>query len=660
MKKTLHLIGLLLLTSILPAEMTHLVISEIVLQPSNSEYVSIYNPTDAPVDLTNYYLTDATDVANQRYYYKLPDSTDYMSTSSMDFMVRFPAGQQLAAKAILVISMVTKANFSGTVTPDLSIKEDFLPAITGHNTIGSAPYYLDNTAETLILFYWDGSSSTVQDVDYILWGNNSYAIDKSGVAGYQNDTPVAQQKYTPNHLDGQKLQRIADEGSEIQSGGNGITGHDETSENFDETWTVMSLDNVKPKISGVSLNPAEPVVGSPITVSATVTDDSLIAEVNLVYIFQSVRTKEMMTEETNNKFSATIGPFDVAAKLDYYIVAEDATGLKDSTLISSINIKEPPEVLTIRTIRDNWSAWNGETVTLTGVVSIGAGILRNDRTSAYMQDQSGSGLNLFDYNPTDLVKGDSIEITGTLEEYGGIIELTGWTSSYEVIASSRPIPGVVTVPIAALNSSPAYYEGTYLTINGTVAERADNIGGGSNIIIEDVTGRITVRIWNSANVLVNSLGEIVNTRLDSLLTAGNMVEIKGVVSIYSNNPQILLGYAEDVQPWIPGEPGQERTKLTVAPYPFVPKLGEVIHYSYEYPSNSRVILRVYDMAGRFVISLEDDYFALSWKKENTWDGRNELNELMSPGTYIFHLESTNRTTGKSAYDIAPVVIGVKF
>lgn len=636
----------------------HLIFSEVVITPGDGEYIRITNPTVQDVDMSNYYLTDAVDTVNGKFYYNLPSGSNYHSGSATDFTARFPDNFILTAGSSITIA-VDSAKFNNYYSEkaDLAIKDNFRPAVNGINTIGGAPVYLDDIQESLVLFYWDDIAAVVKDVDYLVWGSRLNCVDKTGVSGYGNDTPVSQQQYVAAHVVGEKFQRINDEGGEVASNGNGITGHDETSEPFTETWQIAAVANTKPQLDQPYYLPQNPTTDEEITFYCNITDDSAVDTVMLFYKLDG----DWLTAEMSlvgSIYQVTISPLNSAGVLTYYIRAVDDTGLENSTNIGQITVVEPQPILTIQTIRDHWDEWEGETVSLTGVVTIGSGILRTDFTSAYFQDFSGRGLNLYSNATTDLQKGDSIEVTGVLEEYNGVHELSDFT--FQRIATDVPIPGVVTVSIAALNSSPAYYEGTFLTINGTVAERVDNIGGGSNIIIEDVTGRITVRIWNSANVLVNSLGEIVNDELDSLLTAGNMVEIKGVVSIYSNNPQILLGYAEDVQPWILGEPGQERTKLTVAPYPFVPKLGEVIHYSYEYPSNSRVILRVYDMAGRFVISLEDDYFALSWKKENTWDGRNELNELMSPGTYIFHLESTNRTTGKSAYDIAPVVIGVKF
>ncbi len=664
--------NLFLLIALLPifvlGEMDHLVISEIVLQPREREFVTIYNSTDAALDLSNYYLTDATDPENGFYYYNLPTGSNYYKAAGTDFMVRFPDGYSIPAKSSVLISITTKLAYETNYgeTPDLSIKEDFRHAVDTMSTIGTAPYYLDDYKETLVLFYWNGSSSTVQDVDYILWGSTDYAIDKSAIAGYNLDTPVDQQEFIPKfaifqiHENGQKLKRISGEGAEKQSGGNGITGHDETSEDFSNTWIVVSVGNTKPNISSVTISPENPTIEDKIKISAEVTDDSLVAEVNLVYEFEGVKESIAMQKNDGDIYSITLDPFTETGTLLYYVLAMDASGLKDSSLTYNVAIQEPQEEITIATIRENWSDWDGQTVTLQGVVTIGSNILRTDRTSAYFQDASGKGLNLYDGTITNLEKGDSIEVTGELAEYNGVYELKNFASSYTVLASNVPIPNVVTISVGALVEDPAAYEGSYFQINGTVADRADNVGGGSNITIEDVTGRTTVRIWNSTNALFNSLEVLVNEELDSLLQPGNMVSVKGVGSLYKDSPQVLLGYAEDVEYYIPGEPGNEITKLSVAPYPFVPQLGEVIKYSYEYPSNCRVILRVYDMSGRFITTLEDGYYALSWDKENVWDGRNELNELVAPGNYLFHLQTTNRTTGKTRADIAPVVVGVKF
>jgi len=222
--------GLIYLSPIfLFGDLDHLIFSELVLTPSNSEYVKITNPTDSDIDLSNYYLTDGTDIGNGEFYYQLPSGTNYWSGSSSDFICRFPSGYTISAGVSITVSLRDSSKYASEFgeNADLTLNDDLLDAVDDESTKGSsAAPKLGNTNETLILFYWDGSSTTVKDIDYLLWGDNSFAIDKTGVDGYQSDTPAGSQAYLPIHNTDEKLVRISGEGSENQSGGNGITGHD--------------------------------------------------------------------------------------------------------------------------------------------------------------------------------------------------------------------------------------------------------------------------------------------------------------------------------------------------------------------------------------------------------------------------------------------------
>ena len=669
MQKQSIILFVLLLPLLAMGALDHVIISEVCLLPSEREFIKLSNPTNAAVDLSDYYLTDATEPTMGQYYYNLPGDADYYS-GSKDFIVRFPDGYTLDANTSILISVPTKSAFNDNYgeMPDLSIKEDFRQAGSLATTIGGAPYYFDDYKETLVLFYWDGSSATVQDVDYIIWGGTDFGVDKSGISGYNNDTPVASQDYIPWHAAtqmhniGQKLKRNSDEGTETQSGGNGITGHDETSENLSQTWIAVSVGNTKPEITSVTLSPTNPTTEDDITITATITDDGLVDLVQLSYSFGSTNETVDMLNTEGDSYSTKISSFGTVGVLYYTIEATDNSGLVTTSLTYSKSITEPEEELTIASIRENWGDYDGETVTLRGVVTIGSNIIITTRTSAYFQDQSGKGLNLYDGSITALEQGDSIEVTGSLTEFNGVYELTDWTSSIEVLAKNVPITTVNKLDIIEIINDLADWEGSYVEVSGAVADRSNptSTNTGCNVTIEDETGRATVRIWNTTGVIYDALGNLVNEETDSLLEVGNRVTLRGVVGIYSDSPQILLGYASDVEAYIEGEAGFGNTLLTVAPYPFVPKLGEVIQYSYEYPANCRVILRVYDLSGRFITTLEDSYYAVTWKKQSTWNGRNELDQLLPPGNYIFHLQTTNRSTGKTESDIAPVVIGVKF
>ena len=69
----------------------HLLITEVVLQPTEAEFVEIYNPTDAAVALDDYYLADVPS------YYLVPAGLRVVASS--DFVVRFPAGASLGGPA---------------------------------------------------------------------------------------------------------------------------------------------------------------------------------------------------------------------------------------------------------------------------------------------------------------------------------------------------------------------------------------------------------------------------------------------------------------------------------------------------------------------------------------------------------------------------------
>ena len=287
---------LILFTTILIGQADHIIFTEVVLTPSDGEYVRISNPTDEAIDLSNYYLTDATDASSNRYYYNLPTGENFSSSSGSDFIGRFPSDFILEAGASISISLRSNDKYISTYgqSPDLSLDNDFLDAIDGVSTKGnSGAPKLSNTSESLILFFWDGSSPTVKDVDYLLWGdtvNISVAIDKSAIDGYQPDTPVADQSFIVPHETGQKLVRTEtlNEGLETQVGGNGITGHNETSEPFSDTWSVTSLLSSKPEITDLSITPISPTTSDVLNFQVSVSDDDGLSSVVLKYEYLNI------------------------------------------------------------------------------------------------------------------------------------------------------------------------------------------------------------------------------------------------------------------------------------------------------------------------------------------------------------------------------------
>ena len=657
---------LIFLLPILVFAQGHLILTEMVLQPSAGEYVKIKNPTAATINLSNYYISDATDAANGKYYYKLSDGADYWSGIGSDFIARFPT-MNLAPGETITLALGRDTDYFTEYgeNSDLYLKgtgtDTMRYAIDGTNTIGGSPNAkLDNVAEMLVLFYWDGSAAKVQDVDYLIWGNTTYAVDKSGVGTYLNDTPVGNQSFLPAHLDGEKLIRLSEtEGSETTTSGNGITGHDETSENLATTWDVVDLVSTRPVISDITFEPAAPTDLDSIWISATVTDATGGLQVECVYTFDGVKTTADMDplNAGADDYGCMILPLD-AGTLTYYVRAENSLGLKDSTLASSKEVTTYVEAQTIAYLRENFDTYEGQSVTIVGYVTVEGGVTATSSSSGYFQDNSGRGINVFGTGFAGYERGRHLSITGTLIKYTSssseTIELTFPDGGSLIVEDLGPdtIPEPQEFTCNQINGYFSELEGTLVKVHGKVVDRANGIGGGSNIILDDGTASLTLRVWDTTNLLSDATA-------DSLLSNGSLVELSGIVGSYNSSAQLMPAYAADVVAWTDGAAGTGNVTLTVAPYPFVPKLGEIINYSYEFPDEARVIIRMYDASGRYVTTLTDEYHGMSWTYETSWNGRDELNQYVSPGTYLMHMEVIERSTGRVTRLAQPVVIAVK-
>lgn len=232
--------------------MKHLLISEFVVTPTAGEYVEIYNGTGADVDLTNYYLTDAMN-AGDNDYINVVDGT--YSAFGSDFLAKFPDGAVIKAGEFQVIASDAVgflATYGVEADYELLAKSATVPDMVAPKAgdIG-ATAGLSNDGEVVVLFYWDGASDLVQDVDYVIWGDKAEFVDKTGVtkdgpdadtdaSAYLNDTPQANQISVsigvPHEFGKSAARQKLDEMSEILIAGNGMGGHDETSENLEAAF----------------------------------------------------------------------------------------------------------------------------------------------------------------------------------------------------------------------------------------------------------------------------------------------------------------------------------------------------------------------------------------------------------------------------------------
>lgn len=204
----------------------HLLISELVVTPTSAEFIEIFNPLAEDAALDDVYLADFSG------YHAVAGGSPMVGGT--DFLVRFPPGSLPGGERVVVA--VDSVGFIGEfgTMPDYVLSD-----MQGTVTPGSGGSGLANNGEMLILFSWDGASATVSDLDYVRWGTAPDSVDKSQVAGYQPDTPVDSQSIlaTPNGSTSQQRCNN-DEPGEAKEGGNGVIGHDETSEDLASAFAI--------------------------------------------------------------------------------------------------------------------------------------------------------------------------------------------------------------------------------------------------------------------------------------------------------------------------------------------------------------------------------------------------------------------------------------
>jgi hypothetical protein len=202
----------------------HLLISEVCVTPTSSEFIEICNPTPLPIDLTDYYLTDDWFAGPPANGYFLFPQAGYVTAVNSDFIVRFPPGYVIPPGGVLPIAVdgagfIAGFGFPAALeilgtdpgTPDMQL-------VSGNAPVG--PALLTNTSEVVALFFWDRRSDVVCDVDICQWGTlaSGNAIDKTGLAcegpdadavptAYLPDTPRALQSFAPAPPGGSSLFR---------------------------------------------------------------------------------------------------------------------------------------------------------------------------------------------------------------------------------------------------------------------------------------------------------------------------------------------------------------------------------------------------------------------------------------------------------------------
>jgi len=318
---------------------------------------------------------------------------------------------------------------------------------------------------------------------------------------------------------------------------------------------------------------------------------------------------------------------------------------EDITVVADTSAPPDTGLTPIADIQNNVSTYEGQDVTVLGVITAGAGNLRDDMLSAYIQDGSGMGIQLFDYDLTAhmeslMVRGALIQVTGEVAEYSGETEII--IDSWESVGSDT-LPTPLDVLDVWENSTD--YEGTWMMADGIIVD-AYSTGDDWNAVI-DLTGSlsylVTMRIWSTTGIDGDSLD------------VGQHVTAYGIGGTYYSDFQLVPAAPEDIIIWRDEPTGE--ISLQIEEGVLAPSNGEKLTIQLSVPLGNRAILRLFDRMGRTVTTLFDGSPVATVNIE--WDGRDEIGQLVRNGVYLLYLESIgasgDRETRKATIAVGSVL-----
>ncbi len=277
----------------------------------------------------------------------------------------------------------------------------------------------------------------------------------------------------------------------------------------------------------------------------------------------------------------------------------------------------------------------GQRVLVGGVVTFPAGISNTDRTSIFLQDETG-GVNVYYASALmDYRVGDVLLVQGSVTEYNGLTEVSvGDAADLRLLGHHAALPDTYRLrPGEILKES---LEGRFVEVEGaTVATAPVPAGAG-----------YSMEVWNGQVPVTVYLYPTTGIDLSALSPGTLLRRIYGVVGQYdSQEPytsgyQLLPRFPEDLE--IESTPPQEVLDLRLSTNVFAPSLpSERLRIQVTGPPEYAYTLKLYDSRGRVVYTFFQD--APAHTGVFTWDGRTAEGNRLPLGLYILQLRAIHGT-----------------
>tara|TARA_A100001011_G_scaffold79753_1_gene82594 strand:- start:1069 stop:4152 length:3084 start_codon:yes stop_codon:yes gene_type:complete len=548
---------------------------------SSNKYIEIYNGTGGEIDLSVYKISACSNGCNTEGEWDFPDQ------------VIFDAGTMVAAGDVFVLAHP----YADQIILDQADNTSFIYMGNGNDAVG----LVSATTGFIVDLIGDMSNSPPD------------AWDVAGTSSATNEQTIVRK---PSVLNGNTDWATS-------------AGTDASNSEwlvFDQNvWDNLGFHNQGVDAPSVTISSISPVFltdQTEIEFSAEVTvPTGSVSSVVVKYGTNDQLVNEAeMYQDNGDIWAGTIPAQQGNIALQMRVFATSSEGVEgQSAVVKRVIASSSPSQ-----IADLYSSQSSdELVTIKGIVTIGgSGLLHPTQTKAYVQDESGRGLQLFDSNLIDgLDRGDEVEVVG----YTGLHETTYQIKDFEFreLSSGNDLPEPIIVSATQANSSD--YEGTMISLVGTVTDMPV-IANMTNLEIDNETN---VVIWNTTGVDVSSLN------------IGYRGQFIGVGSKFGDNFQLLVCYDSDISTVVGIDLddiiASKFTLLPAYPNPFNP----ITNISFVVDKPSEVSLKIFDVNGKLVQVINSKMYQLGVHNLQ-WNASN-----LSSGMYFIHmLNGADRHTQK--------------
>ncbi|PIZ68183.1 MAG: hypothetical protein COY19_04215, partial [Candidatus Marinimicrobia bacterium CG_4_10_14_0_2_um_filter_48_9] len=259
---------------------------------------------------------------------------------------------------------------------------------------------------------------------------------------------------------------------------------------------------------------------------------------------------------------------------------------------------------------------------------------------AYIQAWDGSaGMAVYDsdfHNATDLVRGQYVEITGSVGFYSGLTEITnvavdGWSI---LTSDLPPLTPKVVAAASLLDGAGEPLEGVLVKIDSlSLVDPGEwpATGSHASVRVTDGVDTIVVRIDRDTNI--DGTGA----------PTDNYFSVTGVVSQYDGSSPYFEGYQlmpRDIEDFngsvvsIGDELGLPKNFALHQNYPNPFNASTTIKY--ELPRDAQIRLVIYNLLGQHVVTLIDEHQTAGYRTIQ-WNGMNDYGQNVSSGLYIMRI-----------------------